>query len=257
MRRALLIGNNYTGTDAELQGCHNDVENMRQLLVPLGYECEVLLEATRQQILDSLRDLVDSARFHGVKKLFFHFSGHGSQSLGALSSRFPLLGLLLRGKNSGQDEEADGADETICGVDGQVLDDELYEVLRGLPAGAQLVGLLDCCHSGTAFDLRYTFESSTQCTVNSREDLFSRVLMFSGCGDSQTSSDVPGTSGGSEPHGAMTRAFIDILDELPDTSPLQGVLKSLRGLLRERGFTQRPCLSLGYFEDITRSLLSL
>lgn len=33
VRKALLIGINYTGTDHALQGCINDVHNMRDFLV--------------------------------------------------------------------------------------------------------------------------------------------------------------------------------------------------------------------------------
>lgn len=32
-KKALLIGINYTGTENELNGCHNDVENVRDFLV--------------------------------------------------------------------------------------------------------------------------------------------------------------------------------------------------------------------------------
>lgn len=255
---ALLVGNNYSGTAAELRGCHNDVERMRSALEPLGYSCSVLLEATRQQILDALRELVSS----GARRLFFHFSGHGSQSLKSFASRartsgggsdFPLLGLLARFLGSESLDESDGLDETICGIDAEIVDNEIHTILRTLPPRAQLVSVLDCCHSGTAFDLRYTYQSLSQCSVSGCDDLPARVVLFSGCGDSQTSTDV----GGSEPHGAMTAAFLDVLAALPPTAPLQGILKSLRGLLRQRGFSQRPCLSLGYFEDITRSSLAL
>lgn len=251
MKRALLIGNNYTGSNAELLGCHNDVAQMSSFLQTRGYQVRELYEATRREILDCFRDLLAS----DASQLFFHFSGHGSQSLlrpfrssGQPSS---LVGALARYLRS---DEPDLLDECVCGTDADVLDNEFFDMLRSVSSSRQLVALLDCCHSGSAMDLRYTFESLRNCEINGREDLSARVVMFSGCGDSQTSADV---QDGPQAHGAMTRAFLDVLGELPDNAPLQGVLKSLRGLLRVRGFTQRPCLSLGHFEDITRTTLSL
>eukprot|EP00756_Hemistasia_phaeocysticola_P064626 Hpha_TRINITY_DN7949_c0_g1::TRINITY_DN7949_c0_g1_i1::g.146124::m.146124 len=53
-------------------------------------------------------------------------------------------------------------DETLIPVDyqsrGVITDDELFDhPVAKLPAGAHLVCLMDCCHSGTILDLPYTF----------------------------------------------------------------------------------------------------
>ena len=53
-------------------------------------------------------------------------------------------------------------DETIIPVDyqkaGHIVDDEVHDVLvRGLPAGVRLTGIMDCCHSESILDLPYVY----------------------------------------------------------------------------------------------------
>ena len=91
------------------------------------------------------------------------------------SRRLPSLTLYLlvlitgHGTKLRDDEsdEHDGYDEALCPRDfqsaGMIRDDELYEILvKGLPQGAHLVSLMDCCHSGT---LNYA-EGGRYCTRN-------------------------------------------------------------------------------------------
>ena len=56
----------------------------------------------------------------------------------------------------------DGMDETLIPVDyqkaGHIVDDEVHDVLvRGLPAGVRLTGIMDCCHSESILDLPYVY----------------------------------------------------------------------------------------------------
>ena len=56
----------------------------------------------------------------------------------------------------------DGMDETIIPVDyqkaGHIVDYEVHDVLvRGLPAGVRLTGIMDCCHSESILDLPYVY----------------------------------------------------------------------------------------------------
>lgn len=58
-------------------------------------------------------------------------------------------------------DEIDGQDETIYPVDfekaGPIVDDEIHEILvAGLPQGVRLTAIMDCCHSGSVFDLPFT-----------------------------------------------------------------------------------------------------
>jgi hypothetical protein len=87
-KRAVLVGINYTGTKAELKGCHNDVARMRRCLVDrFGFDdagIRVLDDAdpaapqpTGANIRRELARLVADAR--PGDSLFFHYSGHGTR----------------------------------------------------------------------------------------------------------------------------------------------------------------------------------
>ena len=95
---------------------------------------------TRSNMLSAFRWLTEGAG--PSDELFFHYSGHGGQT------------------EDRTGDEADGMDETIMPCDfqtaGQITDDYLYGALvTTLPAGCMMWVILDCCHSGTALDLRH------------------------------------------------------------------------------------------------------
>ncbi|KAI8080242.1 caspase domain-containing protein [Gilbertella persicaria] len=159
-KRALLIGINYFGSQNELNGCINDVRNMKQFLteghgfreddmvILTDDQSDPKFIPTKQNILSAMQWLVNGAREND--SFFFHFSGHGG-----------------RVKDTNGDED-DGYDETIYPVDheqyqgesGQIVDDEMHEIMvRSLPRGVRLTCIFDSCHSGTALDLPYVYST--------------------------------------------------------------------------------------------------
>ncbi|KAI8635947.1 peptidase C14, caspase domain-containing protein [Parasitella parasitica] len=157
-KRALLIGINYIGSKNALNGCINDVKNVKQFLTTLYKfnEADMVILTddqkdakfipTRQNILNAMQWLVKGAREND--------SGHGG-----------------RVKDTDGDED-DGYDETIYPVDhdryqgdsGQIVDDQMHNIMvQPLPRGARLTCIFDSCHSGTALDLPYVY--STQGNV--------------------------------------------------------------------------------------------
>jgi metacaspase-1 len=86
-RRALLIGINYTGQEGQLTACHNDVMNIRELLLEVyGFkESEMLIlmddgmhhPPTRRNIEDGMIRLTRYSQPGDV--CFLSFSGHGGQ----------------------------------------------------------------------------------------------------------------------------------------------------------------------------------
>jgi hypothetical protein len=55
---------------------------------------------------------------------------------------------------------------SICPLDyttnGVIVDDTINNILvKRLPSGCRLTGLVDACHSGSVFDLPYVFDGST------------------------------------------------------------------------------------------------
>lgn len=88
-RKALLIGCNYVGTSAELKGCWNDVDNIKQFILSKGYkENDMVIltdrdqnprnKPTRANMTAAMHWLVNGAQPGDA--LFFHYSGHGGQA---------------------------------------------------------------------------------------------------------------------------------------------------------------------------------
>jgi hypothetical protein len=133
--RAVCVGVNAYPAPNELSGCVADAQNWARSFASLGFEVMQILDgqATRDNVLGALSNLTGSARAGDV--LVFQYAGHGTQ---------------LKDLDG---EETDGLDEALCPVDmmsgGFIIDDDLRQVLDGLPAQVLLTCFMDCCHSGT------------------------------------------------------------------------------------------------------------
>eukprot|EP00927_Polykrikos_kofoidii_P014353 TRINITY_DN16288_c1_g1_i1.p1 TRINITY_DN16288_c1_g1~~TRINITY_DN16288_c1_g1_i1.p1 ORF type:complete len:448 (+),score=76.54 TRINITY_DN16288_c1_g1_i1:60-1346(+) len=152
-KKAVVIGINYIGTRNKLGGCINDARNHTSVLEErFGFPSNCIkvltddtddaaLQPTKANICEAISWLLDGARPGDI--LFFSYSGHGTQ--------FP----------DETREESDGMDEGICPLDCNeapwpeklILDDELHGFWCRVPAGANLVCIFDCCHSGSIGDL--------------------------------------------------------------------------------------------------------
>jgi hypothetical protein len=144
MNRALLVGiNKYQLPNCNLQGCVNDVTNVRDILLNyVGFQVEdirVLTDerATKAAIIERLHWLKEGTQ--SGDRIFFQQSSHGSQ-------------IRDRGK---LDELKDHMDEIICPYDMNwdkgtwISDDDIHEIFKDLPHGVILEIILDSCHSGT------------------------------------------------------------------------------------------------------------
>lgn len=155
-KKALLVGINYKGTNAELRGCINDVVNIKKLITQkFGFKDDsehmmVLTDdqqgknaPTKENMIKGMKWLIANAK--DGDSLFFHYSGHG-------------------GTQADTDgDEADGTDETLIPSDyqtnGVIVDDEIHALLVApLPRGVRVTAVMDCCHSGSVFDLPYTYK---------------------------------------------------------------------------------------------------
>jgi len=142
MKKALLVGiNRYPDPRNGLKGCVNDVRQMADTLksrygFPGDGNMRILTDAraTTKAILDGLAWL--TAGTSPGDSLVFHYSGHGSQ---------------VPDRNG--DETTDRLDEILCPYnldwDHPLTDDDLAAACAGVPKGALLTVILDCCHSGT------------------------------------------------------------------------------------------------------------
>lgn len=194
----LLIGVTYPNTQAYLPGCDNDVLEIYKFLKNSGYEeFDVLCDTdifekndervkttspTFRNIVVSLFNMVRWARQNPNGKIFLHYSGHGTQ---VRDKNWVFDRKLRRWRK----EEDDGRDECMVAGDmGLIRDDQLKWLFSYLPASSNLFSLMDSCHSGSAFDLRYFLKSANQTVTKTRQsNLRANVVMLSGCKDEQYS----------------------------------------------------------------------
>jgi hypothetical protein len=270
-KKAVLVGINYIGTKNQLSGCINDVKNMRSFLVNhCGYNADdtrLLTEEqnsiwpSKQNIETQLRWLVANTKAGDT--LVFYFSGHGSN----IPDR------------SG--DERDGLDEVLCPVDyekaGIISDDWLYtNVARLVPRDATLYSFTDCCNSGSMMDLKCNYISL--CALrrgnirkgmpyvtgewsdrfsfsleNNLPDITGNVVLFSGCGDPETSADTVfnGLSQGAFSY-CLQECLKSNLERVPGTQTqrfkrnnlkLLSILKEVKCRLDIHGFKQTAQMS--------------
>lgn len=233
-KRALLVGINYVGTDAELRGCENDVAHVDEYLRKRGFVTKVItekttLKPTRATILRELLELIIS----GDTDLFFHYSGHGSH---------------VADKNS---DEKDGQDECLVPLDyltnGMILDDHLRGLVSLVPEGTRMMICLDSCHSGTCMDLAYNLWERNGAFRMVKESNYIKtdgsVYMISGSQDVQTSADAYEDR---QYQGAMTWSLMKALNGASAGSlTWEALVKSIRANLKTNGYDQVPNFSSG------------
>ncbi len=283
VKKALLIGINYMNTDYELNGCINDVNNIKKFLVNyceyLSENIHVLTEKTnilptKDNIVKNISWLLKDA--HDNDTLFFYYSGHGSYT-----------------KDINTDE-SDKRDEEIVPLDvdkkGEITDDWLYTNLASkVPQKTNLWCFFDSCHSGTVLDLMYNCIS--KCSYKNKKDrkdkklqkesfiynssewsdkfkisqeksknILGNVCEFSGCQDKQTSSD---TIEENINQGAFTFCFLKFLNNhlieengkkkfSSGTIKLKEVLKEINAFLDVYGYKQNSQLSVGNESDFDK-----
>lgn len=249
--KALIIGINYYNTEAQLNGCINDGNNIYNMLIDkFNFEPGDItflhdspenvgtnLYPTGQNIRKALKEIVDECRHNGVNKVWISYSGHGTSI-----------------KDYSMDE-LDKLDECICPVDYDdrtggrgtlnrfIVDDEIYSILTKLPERCICFALMDCCHSGTIIDLTYLydFDADIYKTESYRRNSYcpANIISISGCSDSQTSADAFLNK---EYTGAMTYAFIKAINENSMLRYNELVLK-MRDILTKKKFKQIPQLT--------------
>ncbi|KAI7341005.1 hypothetical protein KC340_g20 [Hortaea werneckii] len=163
-KKSLVIGINYVGSQHELEGCHQDVHNVREFLQAMGYsddqESQVVMRddqytdphgpywPTGDNMLAAMDWLISEP---GTVN-FLHYSGHGGQV-------------------PSDDYRTSGFDDTIVPVDyetqGQIPSGVLHQTLvTKLPPDSTLFIVFDCCHSGSAVELPYVYRTDQDGNVN-------------------------------------------------------------------------------------------
>jgi hypothetical protein len=113
--------------------------------------------------------------------------------------------------------------------------------------------ILDCCHSGSAVDLRYLWQAPAFGSLSYTEDAKQAktagdVLFLSGCRDDQVAMDTVAKD--NRPCGAMTMALLDVWKSYGPGIKLKYLLWDVRQFLKTNGYSQIPQLSTGTFMDM-------
>ena len=245
-KRALLIGCDYIGTEYQLSGCINDVENIQtKLKSQYGFNNIVIMtdntdkKPTKANILDELKNLLTSA--NSEDKLFLSFSGHG-----------------FKIKDTSGDEK-DKLDEVFVSLDLDYISDDEIKIFinNNLKKNVTLFALFDCCHSGTILDLRYQYfdsENNDKASENTNvSETVGNIIMISGCMDNQTSEEVFANN---KNQGAMTWAFLDTINKNPNLT-WKDLITTMRGSLKSSKYQQIPQLSSGKKLDLNTQLCLL
>ena len=248
---AVIIGINYNNTASQLNGCINDANHIKQfLLEKCGYLIENIMmltddgkasTPTKQNIINSFETLVNKANNEQYTELWFSYSGHGSN----------VYDKVAIGENV---EEIDGFDEVICPVDyeseGMIMDDFIYDnLVVKLPKTATLMAVMDCCYSGTIFDLPYIYNNSNISVNNANNRHVASVVSISGCRDDQLSADA---YIGTNYEGAMTWSLLNVLANSNYYIKTIDLVNRMNTLLKSNNYTQVPLLAVSTNTEFDR-----
>jgi hypothetical protein len=239
-RKAVTIGINYFGQSGELRGCINDSHcmihllktrfgfNDRDILALADDRQDPVLVPSRQNILNAIQWLMSDLQ--PGDSLFFHYSGHGSQS-----------------RNRTGDE---AMDSTLCPVDyksaGMIIDDELSaRLINPLPPGVKMHVVIDACHSGTVLDLPWNCRFSQgkvywassyggHGPASHKGTAGGLAIQFSACTDEQTAADTNALSGNVST-GAATFSFIQGIEQFGPNVRYGDLLHNMHRTLKSMG----------------------
>ena len=239
-KKALLIGINYNGTSNKLDGCINDVINIKTTLTnKFNFDDITLLtdnttiKPTKVNIMNEIKKILQNSQ--AGDKLFFSFSGHGTY------------------KRDTNNDEKDGRDEVFVSLDFKyITDDEIKQLIQTyLKKNVTVFMLSDCCNSGTILDLKYQYLDSTKYNTstknNNNTETEGNIFMISGCMDTQLSADayIDRTY-----QGAMTWSFLNTINN-NSVITWNKLVENMRSVLINSGYDQTPQLSSGRSLNIT------
>ena len=251
--KALLFGLNYNHCkQGKLKGCINDVFNMAKYIhslldIPIElYTDDTDIKSTSYDgIISILHNLAIESYKNDLDFVWIHFSGHGSQQ-----------------KDTSGDEK-DGMDEGLVPSDyekkGIIIDDIIHKTICSFNPKTKILFICDSCHSGTMLDLKYTWSSDKQCTIdNKNNSIKSNTMLISGCMDEQTSADAFNLLNDNKSVGALSATILKVLTKKPEKIyNAFSLINSVRNELRRGGYSQIPSLSTNFDISENSSLIPL
>lgn len=252
MKKALLIGINYLLLeDKKLKGCINDIIDMRNVLID-AYNYDInniimlrddsendIYQPTRMNIITHLNNLINETS--NLSEIWIHYSGHGSNIIN---------------KNDKNENNSEKKDQLMVPVDylknGFIKDDELLDIIKNSKCRTMIIA--DCCHSGTIFDLPFSFQYNDEENImkeikNSNIELENKnIFMYSACNDEETTPDFYNNDE-NKYSGVFTVAFINCLRKNKHNVTIVKLYEDIFSFINEKGFHQIPLLSYSYMNS--------
>jgi hypothetical protein len=248
VKKALLIGCNYSTTSNRLYGCINDCLLMLDMLIThFGYQqSDILflrddiypsysiLYPSKLNILNAFKNLVNLTNKVDIEHIFSSYSGHGSNTIDI----------------SG--DELDGYDEFLVPSDyftnrSIITDDELNTILKNISPNTKCFFIFDCCMSGTILDLPYSYNYNDNNIIEKVENTSnslsnkSDMICLSGCRDNEYALDVVQNG---KANGALTLAIYSVLQERKWICNMNDLLVKVYDFLNVNNYvSQRPLLT--------------
>lgn len=262
-QRAVLVGCNYSGTSNRLNGCINDVYNVKTILTTIyGFHPENIVIMTDDQPLTSptypSKNNILTAYNNAVNQtmagdvLVLTFSGHGSNLHSQISTDIELTG------NMDVIIPADVLNKGYFDQSCELSGSELYSVVCQAPVNSEVFCLIDACFSGHECQLPYLLQCSDAKNfslkkVENRRDTTNCAISLSGCSETQTSADGWDSTG--RPAGALTASFCEyIAHNYSQNISYADLLTNVRVKISQKygAGCQTPQLCLGRMEDLGR-----
>lgn len=143
-----------------------------------------------------------------------------------------------------------GGSDSLTAMASSVIGQDAGAVLAQIQSLSSTLNNLQSLTDALSGKAELTPEKLQQFSGTAEQILPAEIRMFSGCSDAQTSADVSNTAAFSLPAdcgpggagGACTNAMIASLNNKPDPTWI-ALLQDMRGILKEKCFTQVPQLS--------------
>jgi len=226
---ALLIGINYIGTSIQLNGCHNDVIKMKEILkIHYNYNDENIIilidkegyiQPTKLNIQEQLKILHTKSQNNTINELYIHYSGHGSNII--------------------QSNKSNNTNNCIIPLDynnsGTITNKYIYSFLSKIKHTKKITLIFDSCNSAFCSNLPYYFtliDTNTKQLIKQTLDYTSSIknnksiYVLSGCLNNKVSYDVKETDG--TPCGLLTYNLIKTLKQFNYTCTIYQLLINIK-----------------------------
>ena len=220
--------NDIESWNGQLLGCENDAAAMEQLAKAQGFSTYLLLTeaATRDHVKQLIAEIAEQLEEGDF--FFFTFSGHGGQVADFSGDE---------AENVTPDGKKDKKDETLCLFDGQLIDDELYQLWEKFKKGVRILFLCDSCHSGTiakaigdfipkppagtawrvvpknslsaTYVRHFDFYNSLQSAPNRSFDIQAHIIQISACQDKEIAGEKQNVE---KPYGYFSNGILQSWD---------------------------------------------